>query len=192
MRDVGTVGAAAAVAEPVGVDHAQIRVGEQREVETGVTRERGARLRRIDGHPRDRTATRAEGVETQLQALQLRDAEGSPGAAIEDEQERTSPEVGEPDRLSALIGEREVRRRGADRRSVRLGHGAHDVEERRERGGEEHVQREERSRCEPPPAVARATARDASASPAPTRIQFGTAAFRTVGNRAPNRKTTRK
>ena len=141
----------ARVPEPVRVDHAEVGIGEDRVVEPRVARERGVRRHRIDDDAGDRAAALAERVDSQLQTLQLRDAEGSPVAAVEDEKEWLPPEVGEADDLAGLVREREVGRGCADARPLRRGHDGHDVEERGEARRDHDVQAEQDPRHEPPP-----------------------------------------
>src|SRR5262245_9204321 len=116
MRDVLPLRSTGRVAQAVRVDGLEARIGENRVVELRLPREVRVGLRRIDHHAYHRTASLAELIEVELQTLQLRHAERSPVAAIEDQEERRAPEVVEADRLAALIDERERRRGRTDLR----------------------------------------------------------------------------
>ena len=80
-------------------------------------RELGVGRGGIDDDARDRTSARPERFDVQLQTLQLRDAEGSPVAAIENEEERHPAEVLELDGSPPLVDEREGWGRRTDWRS---------------------------------------------------------------------------
>src|SRR6185503_8265689 len=138
------------VAQPVGVDQPKVGIGEDRKVEIGVAAELRVRLDRIDDDTGDRGASLPELVDPQLQTLQLRDAEGSPMATIEDEQQRLAREVAEPDDLARLIRECEVGGRRTDGRAVYVGNEELDVDEVREGAGRSDVQEEQEARYQPP------------------------------------------
>ena len=105
VRDVASIGPRGGVTKPVRVDRPEVRIREEREVEPGIAGELGVRLGPIDDDAHDGTATAAQLLATQLQTLQLRDAEGSPMAAIEDEEQRLAGEVVEMDDVAFRIGE---------------------------------------------------------------------------------------
>ena len=81
----------AGVPEPIRVDGVKARVGEDRVVEPRAAREIRVRLGGIDDDSRDRAAALPQRFDAQLQTLQLADAERSPVATIEDEEQRRAP-----------------------------------------------------------------------------------------------------
>ncbi len=111
------VGPSADVPEPVRVGCLKARVGEDRVAELRLAREIRVRLGGIDDDAGDRASALPERFDVQLQTLQLRDAEGSPVAAIEDEEQRRAAEVFEPDGPPALVDEGEGRGWYAEQRS---------------------------------------------------------------------------
>lgn len=143
--------------QPVRVDHPQVGIRQNLVVEPRVPCELGVGLDRVDDDAGDRAAARAERVQAQLQALQLRDAEGSPVPTVENEEERLPPEVGESNQCAGLIRERESGRRRAVGGPMRLAHDGDDVEDRGERRRDGDGQGEEKAR---PETVASRRARD--------------------------------
>ena len=126
-RDIMTL-MAVSVTQPVGVGGVKVGIREDREIEPGVACQLGVGLDRIDDHPENATPSLAEFVQAQLQTLQLRHAEWSPVTAVEDEEDRSATQVGEPYGLAALVDQREIGRGRSESGTGRGGDDGHTVE----------------------------------------------------------------
>jgi len=96
--------------DAVGRDHAQARVGEQREAQAETTRELAGVLHRVGADTDELGARPPEGLDLPVQLTELTAAEGSPVATIEHEDHTPVPgELGEADPAPIGVGEGEGR-----------------------------------------------------------------------------------
>jgi hypothetical protein len=138
--DVGFVRSAAFVNQPVVCKDFSIDVGEDWKWQIAFFYHPRRFLRSIDADSQQAAAAALQFLRHFPEPNELRNAHPSPKAAIEDKKHGTGGVcIAEFDRVSVLIRQREVRRRGHRGEARRFGHGGESVKAVCEEGEEKRV-----------------------------------------------------